>query len=57
MIILKWQEFEYNNYYNTMQKRLHQEQFDYNINIHTEDIRYEPYDWEEDIWNLKMELE
>lgn len=56
---MKWYEFEYNNPYNnnTMQKRLHQEQFDDNINIHTEDIRYEPYDWEEDIWNLKMELE
>ena len=48
-----------------MQKRLRQEYnsekiYDGNfdtINIHTEDRNYEPYDWEEDIWNLKMELE
>lgn len=62
---MKWYEFEYNKPYITMQKRLRQEynseklyneNFD-TIDIHTEDRNYEPYDWEEDIWNLKTELE
>ena len=65
VILLKWYEFEYNKPYNSMQKRLRQEynseklynrNFD-DINIYKNDRSYEPYDWEEDVWNLKMGLE
>lgn len=62
---MKWYEFEYNKPYNNMQKRLRQEYITeklYNdglnsVDIYKEDKDYNPYDWEEDAWNLKMALE
>ena len=60
---MKWLEFDYNKPALTMNQRLHMEYQEENFiyqqddNLHIKDMDYSTYDWENDIWNLKMELE